>query len=152
MSESDGGRVPNMAERNSIVADVQARHDAMMRGPHRWYGNTTTRDVYLATEWGGRHFILRFGRWGMQSAKPIFQNHERGVMEPFDKGEGVDLGFEVPYRRDFAGINHPDAIGLERAWEDREALLAEIGRLRGEVSDLRSTLCADGIDGTENAR
>ena len=48
------------------------------------------------------------------------------------------LRYEVGYRHDIMGIAHPDAIALERSWEDREALLAEVRRLRAALAAVRA--------------
>jgi hypothetical protein len=45
------------------------------------------------------------------------------------------LKYEQPYRNDIVGIAHPDAIALERAWEDRDYLLGEVDRLRAALKE-----------------
>jgi len=88
-------------------------------GPWSWFGNAKGRNIYLATIYGGRRFVMQFGRWGMKSAQPIFQ--AEGVMRPaveflkFEVGNPDVTGFEAAkddssvYRYDILSIDHPDA-------------------------------------------
>ena len=108
-------------------------------GPWQWYGNTKQHEVYLATVDRGRVFVMDFARWGMRDAQPRFQvrlNDEpgSGIM----RGIG-DLGatehplgpcYEVPYRRQFVGIGHPDARHI--ATFSPDVVLALIADLRGQ--------------------
>jgi hypothetical protein len=92
---------------------------AATKGPWQWFGNTKMHEVYLATVNRGRVFVMDFVRWGMRSAQPRFQTRFEGA--PIDYGRMQSLGdlaaqehpqgpkFEVPYRRQFQGIGHPDA-------------------------------------------
>ena len=89
-------------------------------GPWRWFGNTKSHDIHLATVNGGRVFVLNFVRWGMAGAQPRFQGRgeRRGFMVP-----ATDLvTYEVDYRRDISGINHPDAHLIAAAPELLRAL------------------------------
>ena len=117
----------------SDVVDLDA-HEAIARaawpGRWQWYGNTKSHSVYLASTHSGRRFVMDFDRWGMTQAQPRFQvNHVMVRIGDLAKTENP-LGprFEVPYRRDFAGIGHPDATHI--AANDPTTTLALIARIR----------------------
>lgn len=111
-------------------------------GPWRWFGDTHNRNLYLATQHGGRVFVMRFERWGMREATPTFQVN--GRMEPaselarFEVGDPGIVGHTAAkasprvYRYDIASIDHPDARLLEAAPELRQ-LLARA--LEGGIDD-----------------
>lgn len=82
---------------------------AATKGPWSWYGDTRLHQCYLATVDRGRQFVMLFRRWGMGGAAPEFQ--VGGIMEPVAKL----VEYEVPYRKDFHQINHPDAILIAEA-------------------------------------
>lgn len=99
-------------------------------GPWQWYGNTKVNEVYLATVNGGRVFVMDFVRWGMTGAQPRFQVDSAMVtLSELGKQEHP-LGpkFEVPYRRQFVGIGHPDAQHI--AANSPDVTLALIDRIR----------------------
>lgn len=113
------------------IESIRQRWAAATRGPWKWFGNTGCNSLYLATTHFGRRFVMQFARWGMRGAQPVFQvkKMDGGVMT--DAKDLVE--YEVPYRKDISRINHPDAIALERSWEDIQALLAEVDRLRAAL-------------------
>lgn len=113
-------------------------------GPWRWFGNTKTKYIYLATTHSGRLYVMDFVRWGMQSAQPCFQPAPGKIaMQP-----ATDLvRYEVDYRQDIACIDHPDAYliaaapdlyaACELALESddkavKDVLRAALARARGE--------------------
>lgn len=126
-------------------------------GPWEWYGNTKMHEVYLATVHGGRVFVMDFARWGMGGAQPRFQID--GLMVRLGElGESEHpLGpkFEVSYRRQFAGIGHPDAEHI--AANDPTTTLALIARIRKleakltEVAD-EMALSSENPDDTADIR
>ncbi len=99
-------------------------------GPWGWYGNTKTHEVYLSTVHGGRVFVMDFERWGMRGAQPRFQiDHRMVALGALAKQEHpMGPKFEVPYRRNFVGIGHPDAEHI--ASNDPSTTLALIARIR----------------------
>lgn len=109
---------------------IRARHEASTRGPWRWFGQGGRKrkqvDLYLATTHSGRRFVVDFTRSGMNGAQPRFRS-PRGLMAD----ASTMLRYEVNYRDDVAGIDNPDAVALERSWEDVDDLLREVERLRG---------------------
>lgn len=86
-------------------------------GPWAWFGNPSHNQIYLATEHGGRIYVMDFVRMGFHGAQPRFQKD--GVMK---KAEDLATfavcnaeGYKnakcdgACYRYDMDGINHPDA-------------------------------------------
>ena len=114
--------------------------DAATPGPWQWFGNTKTRDVYLATIDRGRVFVMDFVRWGMTGAQPRFQVRlgegggvMRGVGEFGDEESPLGPKFEVSYRRQFVGIGHPDAAFIAAARTAVPDLIDEVERLRAKL-------------------
>lgn len=103
---------------------IKERTEAATSGPVRWFGSSSIHYIYLATVDRARQFVMTFKRWGMQNATPEF--HVDGLMVPARKL----ATYEVPHRKDFASIEHPDAIFIERAFEDMPALIVEVERLQ----------------------
>ena len=99
-------------------------------GPWQWFGNTKTYEVYLATVHGGRIYVLDFARWGMGGGQPRFNfggiMHSLGELGKTDHPSGPK--FEVPYRRQFVGIGHPDATYI--AGSSPDVMLSLIARIR----------------------
>jgi hypothetical protein len=116
------------------IAEVRARHAARTPGPLRWYGNGGRKrkevSLHLATTYGGKIYVMGFERSGMNGAAPTFRS---GALEGRDVGHMIParelLTYERTYRDDVAGVQHPDAIAIERGFEDVEACLGEIDRL-----------------------
>lgn len=113
---------------------VRARHAAATPGPWRWFGNTKFHSIYLATIHGGRRFVMNFCRWGFSGATPEFQI-KRGSGGVMVEAHTL-VKYEVDYRKDISGIDHPDAIFIENAWADVDYLIRENDRLRTEVNRL----------------
>lgn len=121
-------------------AQIRAMLAVATQGPWRWFGNTKTYDVYLATVNRGRVFVMDFVRWGMSGAQPRFQVR---INDAPDKPSGImrsvgDLGskesplgprFEASHRRQFTGIGHPDAVLIEQAPTIISELLARVDQL-----------------------
>lgn len=121
------------------IDELEATARAAWPGPWQWYGNTKGHSVYLASTHSGRRFVMDFDRWGMTQAQPRFQvNHMMVRLGDLAKTESP-LGprFEVPYRRDFAGIGHPDATHI--AANDPTTTLALIARIRELEAALTTT-------------
>src|SRR5690606_27785976 len=59
--------------------EIKARANAATPGPWGWFGNTDVKDLYLATKQWGRHYVMGFRRWGMQSAQPEFAHNRHEV-------------------------------------------------------------------------
>lgn len=118
-------------------------------GPWQWYGNTKMYSIYLATAHSGRVLVMDFERWGMSGAQPRFQVDHRMVRLGELGMQESPLGpkFEVPYRRDFHGIGHPDAEHI--AANDPSTTLALIARIR-ELERGYGSLVAECEERTEN--
>jgi hypothetical protein len=131
--------------------ELERKAKAATPGPWQWYGNSKMHSVYLATVGGGRVFVMDFERWGMTGAQPRFQVDQRMVrLGELAKSEHP-LGpkFEVPYRRDFAGIGHPDAAHI--AANDPTTTLALIVRIR-ELEIALGEACGDMPGGSQHDR
>lgn len=120
-------------------------------GPWAWFGNSKMHDVYLATVRGGRVFVMDFARWGMTNGQPRFQiDHRMVTLGDLAKSEHpFGPKFEVPYRRDFNGIGHPDAEHI--AANDPSTTLALIARIH-ELEELVAQIIHDhvrNVDETE---
>lgn len=119
------------------IEEIRNRAAAATPGPWLWWGNTQVHQVSLMSRAPGRPTVMAFFRWGMQRAKPSFQD-ERGLLTDFER----DVVYQVcpdcdskedrrVYRQDFIDIRHPDAQFIAHAREDVDVLLAEIDRLHG---------------------
>lgn len=116
-------------------------------GPWRWFGDVETKQVELATTYGGRIYVMTFARWGMGGAQPCFQIREPGqdvrhgfmatLAEMFVKGLVTK---EVPYRGDIASIDHPDARFME-TFNPKVAL-----ELLDHIRELESHSCLQPMD------
>lgn len=128
------------------IDEIRGRLAAATPGPWGWFGNTDSRDVYLATRRFGRMTVMRFCRWGMSGAQPVFwvggELNERDRIFGGRAVRAADLArYEVcpdatspddprVYRRDISGFRAPDAELIAHAPADIAILLAEIDRLR----------------------
>jgi hypothetical protein len=120
-------------------------------GPWQWHGNSKRHSVYLATVGNGRVYVMDFARWGMAAGQPRFQvDHRMVTLGELAKAESP-LGprFEVPYRRDFVGIGHPDAQHI--AANAPNVTLSLIARLR-ELDEALSDALAIAEPGAERDR
>ena len=110
------------------------------KGPWGWFGSKG--GIYLATQYGGRQFVMSFDRMGMNGAQPSFP--VGGLMVRADElvkfavGDGKATGFkegkadESVYRYDIVAIDHPVA----RAMAVLPDLLAELKRLVAALEPL----------------
>lgn len=107
-----------------------------------WHGNGKTKQLSLATQSGGRHYVMDFVRWGMKDAQPRFQPRGEGMVKAsellkFQVGDGTATGMEEAkaddgvYRYDVVAIDNPDARRIARVPAMEEALLAaeELSRM-----------------------
>ena len=120
----------------SLIDEI--RENAKNGTPHelghwRWFGG---RDqLYLATERGGRRYVMDFARKGMRSAQPRFQI--AGVMHgaidsltEYVVGDGLARGQKQAdadpsvYRMDVSDVDHPDARRIAAVPRMEAALLA----------------------------
>lgn len=120
---------------NSISAIRQRARTATL-APWYWRGNVDTHTIRLsAPKARGEKTVMDLVRWGMQGAKPRFQD-ERQFMVDVDSL----VTFEVcptaetrtdprVYRGDFIALRHPDAEFIAHARQDIDDLLAYIDLL-----------------------
>lgn len=119
------------------IKSIRDREKAATPGPWGWTGNLRLRWVELSTLHSGRLGVMRFVRWGMGGAQPIF-------LDPDSRAHGIGAvttvkASDVPvfevcrdatsaddprvYRQDIIGIRHPDAAFIAAARRDVPALL-----------------------------
>ncbi|MBF0192505.1 MAG: hypothetical protein HQL99_15410 [Magnetococcales bacterium] len=102
-------------------------------GPWSWYGNLKTNHIYLATERGGRTYVMDFARFGMRDAQPRF-NTDKGMVKAqdlcrFEVGDPDVIGYQAAkeddsvYRYDISEIDHPVARLIAAAPDLLAALL-----------------------------
>lgn len=103
--------------------------------PWSWFGNTKTKDLYLATVDRGRQFVMQFCRWGMSSGQPMFQVPNTGDAGVMKKASEM-VKYEVEYREDIIAIDHPDARMLA---EGRNLFAELVEALEGALAKLAST-------------
>ena len=140
--------------------EIQARLDAATPGPWGWFGNTDTKNIYLATPDRGRQFIMTFRRWGMQGAQPWFNTgmmmapaSDRPRYEVAPAAESRDD--PRVYRADVSGIKHPDAEFIANAPTDVSYLLAELRKTRealGRVEEVAARLHWEADNANEGAK
>lgn len=123
--------------------EIQARLDAATPGPWGWFGNTDTKNIYLATPDRGRQFIMTFRRWGMQGAQPWFNTDM--MMAPASDRPRYEVAPAAEsrddprvYRADVSGIKHPDAEFIANAPADVAYLLAELRKAREALADAKA--------------
>lgn len=120
------------------IESIRQRVAAATPGPWGWTGNLRLRWVELSTLHSGRLGVMRFDRWGMTGAQPVFldpDSRARGTGAVTTvKASDVPI-FEVcpdatspddirVYRHDIRGLRHPDATFIAHARTDVELLLA----------------------------
>ena len=141
---------------SALISPEKARAllDAATSGPWRWYGDTSSQIIYLATVDRGRQYVMRFLRWGMRNATPTFTSRDSHMMEKAEHWAQYEVAPTATskddprlYRHDFVGLRHPDAQLMEAAPLLAEAA-AEYGR-RNEAALALHTgrhYCADEYD------
>jgi hypothetical protein len=127
---------------------IRKREAAATKGPWGWTGNLKTRWVELSTLHSGRLGVMRFERWGMTGAQPVFLDPDTvfpGTMLGSTRIKASDVPiFEVAphatsaddirvYRSDILGLRHPDATFMAAARTDVPLLLAVADAAAGLV-------------------
>ncbi|GGK31905.1 hypothetical protein GCM10010124_25850 [Pilimelia terevasa] len=135
---------------------IKQRDSAATPGPWQWFGNTDNHQVFLGTPDRGRLYIMRFVRWGMRDAQPVFYDHagDTGQVKAADvpiyqvAPDATSRADERVYRADIRGLRQPDAEFIAAARQDVTDLLAALTDARAEVDRLRTGVkaVADGLD------
>jgi hypothetical protein len=120
------------------LSSIRAREEAATPGPWGWTGNLKLRWIELSALHSGRLGVMRFERWGMTGAQPVFldtESRSRGMGAVTTvKASDVPI-FEVcrdaisaadprVYRQDILGLRHPDAAFIAHARQDIPLLIA----------------------------
>lgn len=135
----------------SRLEEIKARLAAATPGPWGWYGNTDVHNVYLATQKWGRHIVMQFERWGMQSAMPMFFARDLETVKALKNGDlfaGMSTAvtpkngsvYEVcrsaetrdddrVYRADIVGFRAPDADLIAHSRADLDYLVGAVDRV-----------------------
>lgn len=114
------------------IAAIRARHEAATPGPYEWDVRPDSHSIILESKRSMAPLVMTFARWGMTSAAPEFcvDGNIRHVKE---------MLLPIPGREHHKWekrIDHPDAIALEKSWEDRDALLSHADALQAKVARL----------------
>lgn len=104
---------------------IRARHAAASRGPWRWFGYMSNRDVSLE---GRGVTVMDFVRWGMSCAQPRWSVH--GILE---KLADLIVPDTAAGRGRVTDINHPDARFIASSWQDVKDLLVIVDGLRTQL-------------------
>lgn len=128
-----------------LAREARARADATPKGPWKWFGNTKTRSIYLATDHSGRVFVMDFERWGPAAAPRFQENHRMIRADEFVEYEvapvrGVRNLCPQVYRQDFIGLDHPVPKFLAAARSDVSTLCDIIESQAAEIERLRAAL------------
>lgn len=112
---------------------VRARHEAATPGPYEWDVRPDSHSVLLESKRSMAPVVMAFERWGMTGAAPAFVvggiiRHVKELLSPIPGRE---------HHKWVKRIVHPDAIALEKSWEDREALLGHIDALEEQLQACR---------------
>ncbi|HYH01988.1 MAG TPA: hypothetical protein VEC37_02725, partial [Bacillota bacterium] len=100
---------------NKRLDEIKTRHAQRTPGPYMWDVNTKHQTAELKSIISPRYLIMDFYRWGFQGAGPVFRDFKRNIMfrvEQFAKPRAANHPTFDMF------IDHPDAIGLEKSWED----------------------------------
>lgn len=142
----------------AVLEEIRQRERAATPGPWGWYGNADTQDIALATRKFGRCWVMRFTRWGMRNAQPLFAEGRKwgpcreypdetiitphGRMTPakdlpvFEVAPAaVSRDDERVYRGDLVGVRNPDAEFIAAARDDVARLLRVAETLRNLCRD-----------------
>ena len=106
---------------------IEERWGKAQKGPWMWDVNAACHQAHLTTTHSGRIFILGFQRWGFHSAQPMFQDYQKGIVEPLKRWAKARFSHHPDFDMD---IDHPDAQAIASAPTDIAALLEEVRRLR----------------------
>lgn len=135
------------------VDQIRERAAAATPGPWRWAGNVDAHHIELTTVDRGMLYVMRFVRWGMRSAQPMFQPLPIGSHTAMVKATEVPI-FEVApdatsredrrvYRGDLIGLRHPDADFIAHSRRDVDYLVAQVDALEDALWTLYAELTGE---------
>ena len=117
------------------------------KGPWQWFGNTDIKRYYLATIDRGRQYVLFFLGGVTNNVIPAFQKNnvlekaENMVVYEVAPVIGIKNITKAVYRRDFIGIEHPDAYLIASSPELLEENLFLIDMLKKSITNSFIELC-----------
>jgi len=130
---------------NEIERDAKTGTQEL--GGWSWFGG---RDrLYLATNQGGRRYVMDFSRKGMKGAQPRFQvsGEMCGAVDEltqYEVGDGSARGQKqadadpTVYRLDVSGVDHPDARRIANVPRYERAIMAA-----KDLADAVENYCAN---------
>lgn len=129
---------PNPTSLERLEAAARAcRDDLKLVGRWGWFGDIKHGGAYLATQTGGRRFVMQFARLGMRDGQPVFPVQD-GKWVHVERGQRLAVYEVAPdatspddprvYRHDVTGFRSPVADFLAAC--DAETVLALIERVR----------------------
>lgn len=118
------------------LAEIRKRHAAATPGPWRWFGNTQTRQLYLATPDRGRLFVIgthgASSRGGEALQFATWEGEQRGRRGGILR-TGLELAGETDHNHEFREIDAPDARAIAHSWQDVDDLLGLVDELAGAL-------------------
>lgn len=110
---------------------IKARLDGATPGPWSWLCRPGAKVISLES---AKWVVMRFSRWGMQSATPAFKDKNKNLQKAAEFME-VEPGREhhAEWHR---VLNHPDADLIAHAPTDVARLLAEVERQGAQIDHL----------------
>ena len=135
-----------------VIAAIRARRAASTQGAWGWFGDLKYNNIYLATQRGGRQYVMGFQRWGMARAQPVFRSESimHTLPQLAERGELVTKEYGS---REILDTPHPDMRFIASAAQDVDDLLAEVDTLRARLAAAeRPTWQPIATAPTDNAR
>lgn len=141
---------------DALIEKIKEDREAGMPdlGGWAWFGGRD--DLYLATNRGGRRYVMGFKRKGMRSAQPTFQVDgimhgaiddltEYAVGDGSARGQAQADADPSVYRMDVKSVDHPDARRIARVPDMEQRILSDAETLRTILSLLDSNASRDNI-------
>lgn len=125
-----------LSEAATLIADIRKDREAGMDPRHgNWIWHGQPDGVSLATEYGGRRYVMDFVRKGMRGAQPRFQlgglmHNAADDLVTFSVGDDHVRGHRQAkedhsvYRYDISGIDHPDARRIARVPQMEDLIIS----------------------------
>jgi hypothetical protein len=107
------------------LKEIKERLNKATPGEWAWRMHPKAKDLMLISNASMAPIVMRFWRWGMNSAIAVFRDFSKDILEKADKWK-VHRESHHDYNLD---INHPDAQLIAHAPEDIRYLVEQINEL-----------------------